>query len=254
MLALKIYRDAGVDIPITVLMPERCARNEAWENFPEIKISVDEEVKDRDRVLSFLNAAHNAGSLKGRSTNWYLQQYLKLAHTWEASESIFIHDGDTIFAPSLLSELQIAPFLLTTNEDTAAYNAAARECGLPTHQASFVANGGVFLPTSLRALSVEPADWFIESIKKGVIANGLNGDFSEYQIMGSLLQADFQKKKIKIFRRFDLLVPSPLEFMAKEKCEIALKKYDAVAFEMAHNSTPLRKLLARLAYSIGYSW
>lgn len=253
-LALKIYRDAGLDIPMTVLMPERCARDEGWKEFPAIRIAVDEEVKDRDRVLSFLTTAHNSGYLKGRSTNWYLQQYLKLAHSWEALGSVFIHDGDTIFAPLLLAELQVSPYLLTTNEDTTAYNAAARECGLPTYKASFVANGGIFLPAVLKSLSSDPAEWFLEIIKKGVIADGVTGDFSEYQIMGSLLRQNFPIHKIKMFRRFDLLVQPNLDSLAERKCAAALKKYDAIAFEMGHRSTPLRKVLGRLAYSVGYSW
>jgi len=253
-LALSIYRDAGIDIPMAVLTPERCAHDSSWNDFPAVRLLLDEEVRDRERIVSFLETHRTKNALRGRSTNWYLQQYLKLSHVWNSASPIFVHDGDTIFSPALLQQQMVSPFLMTTKEKTLAYNAASLAAGIPIYGKSFVANGGIFYPEYLQMLSANPADWFIEVMERGVIRSGSIGDFSEYHIMGSLLKKNFPIRQIAIFRRFDLLVPSPQNLDAKRRCLLALKRYNAIAFETAHRSTPVKRLLGRLAYLAKYSW
>lgn len=253
-LAIKIYNDHKPSIPITVLMPAQIRHQADWQTSATRLIAIDEEIIDRDRIISFLSHQHHLGALRGKSVNWYLQQYLKLAHSWNSTHPVFINDGDTIFSPKLLDEMFNSPFLLTTNESTAIYNNTAAACNLPTNERSFVANGGLFVPTALRRLSNNPADWFIETMQRGVIKQNGNADFSEYQIMGSLIKNEYAQRRIKLFRRFDLITNPSNAAATTKKANEALKYYDAIAFEPAHNSSPKHRLLAKIAYAIGYSW
>lgn len=253
-LALSLYRQADLRLPISILTPRRCAQEL---NLPAeagaVTIHFDEDVSGSEEVLSALKGLQARGVLGGRSVGWYLQQYLKIAHAWNAQVPCFIHDGDTIFAPALLQALTRSPQLLTTREGTDSYNYAARAAGLPTESRSFVANGGLFCPATLRGLHADPAHWFLEVMDRGVQRSGGQGDFSEYQIMGSLLKDRWPMRQISMFRRFDLLC-HPDSPNAMGRSQRALARYDAIAFEAGHHSSIAKRWACRLAYGLRYSW
>jgi hypothetical protein len=254
-LATSIYRAQELTWPMTLWTPRRLENEFGWTGeVPGLALRFDEEVKGFDQVAEFLREHHAQGRLGGRSTGWYLQQYLKLAVAWEAGGPVFIHDGDTIFSPGLMAEQMHSPFLMTTKEGTDRYSAAAQAVGLPTHPRSFVANGGLFIPEVLRSLDADPATWFMDVMARGVLGEGAQGDFSEYQIMGALLTPRLPARPITIFRRFDLLVSSPARPDARRKVVLALKRYDALAFESGHRASAARRFLGLCAYGVGYSW
>lgn len=254
-LALTVYRNADLAIPISIVTPAHYA--ETLRPLTEsmgITLLHDESIEGFEQARRYLQDCHTAIAAKRRSTGWYLQQYLKIALAWTNSVPLFIHDGDTIFAPKLLRRMQISPFLMTTREDTAMYNAAIRATGIPTHDRSFVANGGLFMPHALQSMAANPLVWFKRIMDETVLAPGAQGDFSEYQFMGSLLKDQLSAHRLRIFRRFDLLAPDLKDNNILTLVLDALSTYDAIAFESLHTSSFSKRLLGRLAYNIGYSW
>lgn len=219
----------------------------------ELSIRIDEEIPGYAEVSRFLATHQDVLRRRGRSTVWYLQQYLKLAYVWDKSSWVFIQDGDTLFSPSLLGEMRLSPFLLTTREDITAYSATAASVGLPVYPRSFIANGGVFSPQVLRGLAPRAADWFIDVMQRAVLP-AAGADFSEYQIMGALLARDLPIRPLRLFRRFDLLAGSGGGPSTLERARRALARYDAVAFEAAHQSSVIKRLAGQLAYRVGYTW
>jgi len=224
------------------------------------KISVlkDSEIKGYDNVFSYLMKNIETIKKNNRSLNWYLQQYLKLATAWYASERIFISDGDTIFSVDLIDKISKSPILLATKENVSRYNNGLKLLGLPCNCNSFIANGGIFEPSELNKLNTSAETWFISSLNTLLTAE-IDCDFSEYQIQGSLLAYRMQTKKLNFFRRFDLIKDiSNVRYMEDQDIIYlvtkALKKYDAISFEPTHKRSNLKRILAKIAYSTNYSW
>lgn len=254
-LALTVYRNANLALPISIVTPAHYAETlRPLTESTGITLLHDESIEGFEQVRRYLQDRDTVIAAKSRSAGWYLQQYLKIALAWSSPMPVFIHDGDTIFAPNLLRRMQTSPFLMTTREDTAAYNIAIRAAGLPTHDRSFVANGGLFMPHSLQSNAANPLAWFKRIMDETVLAPGAQGDFSEYQFMGSLLKDQLPTHRLRIFRRFDLLAPNLKDDNILTMILDALSLYDAVAFESLHTSSFSKRLLGRLAYSVGYSW
>lgn len=254
--AERLYRAAGLALELVIITPSReMALLSGSARHTSVQVIADEDVAGYQLVSRWLadHATHFAAL--GRSSRWYLQQYLKLAYAWTSASPTFIHDGDTIFSPSLLSLLRSSKFLLTTKEDASLYNSGCLRLGIAVAtKHSLIANGGLFDGELLRPLGA-PEDWFIRSIEETVL-HGPGSDFSEYQIVGNLLLAHHQNplRPIKFFRRFDLLTPSGSGLPSDRRLQQALKRYDAIAFERGHQQSLRYRLAGRLAYWTGKSW
>jgi hypothetical protein len=253
-LALKVYKYAQVNIEIQLVIPKEYSYY-AEKMADEFGVSVyfDENIQDFEIVNTFLQ--HHRDELLGRSWKWYKQQYLKLGLAWKSDRMVFIHDGDTIFSPSIFERLIQEPFLLTTRERVDIYLAGLKLLGIPLGYKSYIANGGIFYPSILLNISSDPSSWFIDAIKKCVLSSNVDQvDFSEYQIMGSLLQDSIPSRQLKLFRRFDLLAGENISKINYLNIIKSLKKYDAIALEMYHHRNLSKRIVARLLYSLGFSW
>jgi hypothetical protein len=255
-IALSVYRYAELDIEVKLITPQSCAfaADSIAREFG-VPICFDESIEGFEEVKSFLEQHKKDFELRKRSWKWYLQQYLKLGFAWKADRMVFIHDGDTIFSPNLLRQLSEKPVLLTTREKIDIYLLGLKLLGLPESYESYIANGGIFDPAALQELSLNPSTWFIEAIKTCVLNSDANAsDFSEYQIMGSLLKDRLQSQKLKMFRRFDLLVVKDVHKVDYLDFNESFKKYNAIALEMFHHRSLLKRIIANFVYNLGFSW
>jgi hypothetical protein len=255
-LALSLYAEAELTMPIEVIAPARCsaALRKVCPSDLNVQLLSDEDLPGHAEALRELERRADALQRRGRSARWYLQQYLKMARAWHAERRVFIHDGDTVFAPRLLEELAFRPQLLTTREQVSTYNDAQRQMGLASHERSFIANGGLFEPALLRRLADEPLSWILQFLDHAVLTEHGGGDFSEYQIMGSLIlrERGWPEHPLRLFRRLDLLVSEPMSGRARVKG--AWARYDAVAFETVHHTSVAKRVAARAAWILGHSW
>ncbi len=253
-LSSAIYQSSAAQIQIEIVTPARLVDEVKKLASFDLAIVRDEDLPGYARVHSFLESRRNQLSSRGRSIGWYLQQYLKLAHAWHASSRMFVHDGDTVFSPALLHRLSTEPFLMVTREQVDTYNRAAIKVKLPIHRQSFIANGGLFDPAVLASLGASAQDWFINTMERGVLDNSETADFSEYQIMGALLAKSLPIRPIRMFRRFDLITIAPDHPTTRSRTDLALLRYDAVAFESGHRSSWVKRTAGRLAYCARYTW
>jgi len=253
-LTLKVYKHAQVNTEIQLVIPKEYSHYaEKMTDEFGVSICFDEDIQDIEMVSSFLQ--HYRDKLRGRSWKWYKQQYLKLGLAWKSDRMVFIHDGDTIFSPAILEQLIQKPFLLTTGERVHIYVAGLNLLGLPLSSKSYIANGGIFDPSILKNISSDPSSWFIEAIKKCILSSNTDRvDFSEYQIMGSLLQDSISSRQLKLFRRFDLLSGENISKINYLNVIKSLEKYDAIALEMYHHRSLSMRIIARLLYSLNFSW
>jgi len=214
----------------------------------------DEDVPGSISVLHFLRQHSQELLVRSRSANWYYQQYLKLAVAWFSDDYVFIQDGDTIFSAMILNELALSPQVLCTRENIRQYDAGLSLIGLPKVGVSCIANGGVFCPRLLARLGADPKEWFLNAFIRSVISSSLpSSDFSEYQVMGSLMSCGHSLRQISLFRRLDLLSFGSFDHQSRFVAR-ALNRYDAVAFEWAHRGSRLKRLGAMFKYVIGQSW
>lgn len=214
--------------------------------FNNINYISDETLYGYTKVKNFLEENYKQINRKKRSVGWYLQQYLKLAHCYGSKNDLIIIDGDTIFSKNFLKHYLKNPFLIKTKENHQAYQVSNLFQNITNSDSCYIANAGYFSPYILKKYILEIDSWFIEAITKILINNY---DFSEYQIMASLIKNEqyiLNEKYIKIFRRFELI-----EGVTWNK---ALVKYDAISMEQNHNKTLLKKILAKQMYKVGYTW
>jgi len=255
-IALSVYRYTELDIEVKLITPQSCA-SAADSIAGEFGISIcfDESIEGFEEVKSFLEQHKKDFELRKRSWKWYLQQYLKLGFAWKADRMVFVHDGDTIFSPSLLRQLSQKPALLTTREQVNIYLLGIKLLGLPESCKSYIANGGIFDSLVLQELSLNPSAWFIEAIRTCVLNSDANtSDFSEYQIMGSLLKDRLESQKLKMFRRFDLLIGKDIHKLDYLDFNESFKKYDAIALEMSHHRNLPKRIIANFLYNLGFYW
>lgn len=256
MAARRLYVGANTKVDLAVISPRRELK--AWQEPYEagaVQLVADEDVPGHARISAWLSERADRWAAVGRSTGWYLQQYLKLAYAWNRPGATFVHDGDTIFSPSLLAEIGRRPMLLTTREDAAVYNEGCRRVGVPVGaNVSLVANGGLFDGPLLRGLGA-PEVWFERALEGTALAPGA-ADFSEYQIMGNLQlsRRRLPLRALRFFRRFDLLAPRSGEMPPDSTLARALDRYDAIAFERGHRRGAMRRVAGRLAYWSGRTW
>ncbi|MBY0300237.1 hypothetical protein [Sphingomonas ginsenosidimutans] len=236
---------------LILMRPRRCRGDHAAP--AGLTIVDDEDVPDYAGVRAGLDAMGDRLGRFGRSPIWYLQQYLKLAGARHlAPDGAIVTDGDTIFSAALLRALRIEPKILTTNETFENYNHLARALGIVPLQRSCVANGNVFYPAMMPA-AIMDGDGFLDIIERLVLGSEGARDFSEYQLMGSLVAPGTGTLPVRMFRRFDLLDASGTVPSASV-IERALRRYDAIAIEHGHRRSASRTWAAHLLYAIRYSW
>lgn len=253
--ALDLYYRAG--LPLTIVVVSPCINYDKVSAVPVAEFKTDKSIIGFAEVTRWLDKHADRLIAKGRSVGWYRQQYLKLGYAWQLPGTCFIHDGDTIFSPGVIHSLCTSSMLLATLEDNRDYDLGCHQLGIqPNGSCSFVANGGLFNGKLLRNLSKNPAEWFIQSMEE-ILKEFGSGDFSEYQIMGNLMNSQNPNIKIhsmRFFRRMDLLATSPHILPPTQLINQALARYDAIAFERNHHRSTLRRLLGQLMYLAGRSW
>jgi hypothetical protein len=258
-LAVRYYARIGFPVNVIIYTPSENNKILNSLNLPNCLVANDESIPGYEEIVKFLNSKRGEILEKKRRTvGWYLQQYLKVAAAFHSSEPIFISDGDTIFSGNLLADISRSPKLLTTKENPDTYNNGCRVLGYSTFPVSFVANGGLFCPRELRLRIPCCTKWFQNSLETILDDNNRASDFSEYQIMGNILSSKLNSRRLRIFRRFDML--SKLEDLDSvsdvylSKLERIFNRYDALAWEFGHKSYPIKRVVARLAFLCNYSW
>lgn len=235
-----------------VVRPAACADHDAHFK-PGTRCIDDEALPGVEAVGAYLGAHRERLASFSRAPGWFLQQFIKLAAVAMLdTDYVFIADGDTIFSNRLLREVLTRPAILTTGEQYENYDRLLIALGIAPPEHSCVANGNVFPRDPLLQRLATP-DGFMSILEEYVFPSRGALDFSEYQIAGGLLQSSLAMRRIKMFRRFDLLISS-LEQVPAAYVERALRRYDAVAIEANHRRSPARQIAARLFYSIGRSW
>jgi len=235
-----------------VVRPAACADHDA--HFADSTRWIDDEaLPGVEAVGAYLRAHREQLASFDRAPGWFLQQFIKLAAiAMLDTDYVFIADGDTIFSHRLLRDVLTQPVILTTGEQYENYDRLLVALGLTPPEHSCVANGNVFPRDPLLQRLATP-EGFISILEKHVFPSGGKLDFSEYQITGSLLQTRLAMRRIRMFRRFDLLIDS-LEHVSDTLVERALCRYDAVAIEANHRRSPARRIAAQIFYFIGRSW
>lgn len=252
---LAIYTKELIGINFVIVTPNTYKPNiEHLIEKYKIEITLDEDIEGFQEVSKWLDLRFKNKQKNNRAKGWYLQQYLKLAYCWTSKTPVFINDGDTIFSPVLLSKLLKKPELLTTRESPKIYNAFLEKINIKGCEKSFVANGGLFYPSELINLNQNPAEWFIKSLDICLKNHEDDCDFSEYQLMGSMLSSSLNKRELKLFRRFDLIKQCDSSTSSIKKIEKALNRYDSISYENFHKKSRVKKILIIIAFAIGYSW
>jgi len=195
-----------------------------------------------------INFEELKAELKLERFGWYYQQFLKYESILKLDgDDFLILDGDTVINPTIAKK----DTLCTTNKPTVENYYNLYRVLFSNHKLynkSFVTNQMVYNKAHLKEMLNE-----IESKYQqkwiNVIANLVKNDnkkmFSEYQTYAEYILNRFENIKIipiKVFRRMDLITDS---------IQNALKKYDIIAYEDHHKTGLLRKLRAKLFYSIG---
>lgn len=249
-LAQAYYRAAAIQ-PL-IVRPAACAdRDDLFA--PGTRFLDDEELPGVVEVRAFLQAHADTMAQFHRAPGWFLQQFIKLAAVRAMdAEYVFLSDGDTIFSLPLLQDLLRTPQVIATGEKHENYDRLLRALGLTPPSRSCVANGNVF-PRHPRLRELATAEGFRAVMKEHVLPSRGELDFSEYQLVGSLLEPQLGLRPIRLFRRFDLLTGAP-ETVPHAHIRQALTRYDALAIETEHHSSLLKRVAARLFYAAGRSW
>lgn len=235
-----------------VVRPKACEDHDVG-FAPGTRCIDDESLVGVEEVGTYLRAHRERLAKFDRAPGWFLQQFIKLSAVFTLDTNyVFIADGDTIFSHRLLRNVLTQPTVLTTGEKYENYDRLLIALGLTPPALSCVANGNVFPRDPLLRRLATP-EGFISILEDHIFPSNGMLDFSEYQIAGSLLQSRLAMRRIKMFRRFDLLIKD-LDNIPAAFVDRALRRYDAVAIEANHRSSPARRIAARIFYGIGRSW
>ena len=179
---------------------------------------------------------------------------MKIKAVLSRDELVAILDGDTYVEPSYLANLIASRCLPTVlRADVSIYNTWI-DALLPLASTfpSYIVNFGIVDARLVRNIIPNLDDWFIKQMD-AVTKVGGAVDISEYQLFGRLMRNNgWINKRALIFRRADLLVSTRRTI--DQTTRLCLKHYQIVAFEWGHKSNALRRLAARLALGVRYSW
>lgn len=195
--------------------------------------------KDKD----FLNRRDYPFIEKTNRPNWYYQQFLKYKIVLDSGyELIHIVDGDSyvrsniIFSNKLFYsnkniEVNYARFiaLLSKNETITDKN-------FITNQMCF---NKYYLLEFIQSLGMNVDNWIFEICK--ILEKNENLWFSEYQCYANFVlnNKKNKEKKIRVFRRFDLINNSIYQ---------GFKNYSVLACEDHHTTDLIRKIRAHILY------
>lgn len=244
------YTEGG--IAATIVRPQKCAVDD--HRFPHDTDFIDDEAfPGVGEIKDFLLENSDNLAQFNRTPGWFLQQFIKLAAVaaWD-DDLVFVADGDTIFSHALLDRVLREPVILATGETFANYDRLLRRWGLNPPLLSCVANGNVFPKAPILQELATPGG-FRAMLEDHVLPSKGDLDFSEYQVAGSLLEPKFGSLRIRMFRRFDLLIDDITE-VPLTSVKSALRRYDAVAIEANHHRSMAKRVAARAFYAIGRSW
>jgi hypothetical protein len=245
------YYLAGSIEPV-ILRPAASAEHNA-RFAPGTRFIDDEDLAGVEEVRAWLRTHAEEMARFHRAPGWFLQQFIKVAAVAALdTEYVFISDGDTIFSLPLLQEVLRTPQLLATGESHENYDRLLLAFGLAPPSLSCVANGNVF-PRHPLLRELATAAGFRAMMEEHVLPSRGQLDFSEYQLVGSLLEPRLGLRPIRLFRRFDLLTGPP-ETVQPARIRQALTRYDALAIETEHHSSLLKRIGARLFYAAARSW
>jgi hypothetical protein len=219
-----------------------------------IQIAADAEYAP----ISKLELALILSPEKKHLVNWYYQQLLKYAVIAKSHERrILVIDADTV----LIRDIDCVEYTFFTSKE--------RNQGYFEHffklfgevaplKNSAIANFMWFSPSQLRIMLSEiqlkfQNSWWIALVD---VANTIKIDtaFSEYETYANwcaLGNGRHIETPIHIFRRGDLLINSESDY-AKVVNEVESKGYDAVAFEMNHQNSFVRRVGARVVLMLAF--
>lgn len=208
--------------------------------YPDIILIQDHEILDIKKypIIS-----------ETKRPNWYYQQFLKYQAVLKLNyDYVHIIDGDSFLKLDLL--LKPSNIYYTSKKIEPKYNNFIKEIFPKTHLSdrNYITNQFCFSKSSLeeliKSISKKEGDW-INIICK-ILIKKPDCWFSEYQLYSNFIQFRQERvvneKKIKVFRRLDLV---------EKSIEIGLKKYGLVAYEANHKSGILRQLRAHLYFIMG---
>ncbi|KQM63546.1 MULTISPECIES: DUF6492 family protein [unclassified Sphingomonas] len=243
---------AADGIPAIVIRPAAYADHDARFE-PGTHCIDDEALAGVESVSAYLRGQRERLASFDRAPGWFLQQFIKLAAVAMLdTDYVFIADGDTVFSRRLLRDMLTQPAIMTTGEQYANYDRLLAALGLAPPERSCVANGNIFPRDPLLRRLATP-EGFMSILEDHIFPSRGALDFSEYQLTGSLLQSHLAMRRIKMFRRFDLLIDN-LDDIPAAFVERALRRYDAIAIEANHHRSLARQVAARIFYGIGRSW
>jgi len=199
------------------------------------------------------------------SSNWYLQQFLKIAFYLESEENVLIVDGDTIVSESVFTNTIEHNVGYYTQERIDQYNnlLVNSRVFLSPSKKSYICNFGYFERKNSGFYSENPYKFIAvlaRIVRESQEKEGLrysSVDFSEYQLNGQISEA--QKSTLvplKMFRRGDLLIQRGLCLENLTVCKLneLFKTYDCISYEIDHKSSFVKSLLAELYLLFRQSW
>lgn len=247
---------------LKVFMPDTsilivCPEPGDYAAFTEPGVSV---AADRDYSLIDKTGVHNLlAPSKRAAARWYYQQLLKFAVVSALEvEDVLVLDADTVLLKDL--RLRPTPFYTTNEVNDPYFDHYHRLTGRQrTLSKSAVANFMFFEPATMRKMLIDieerhSMEWWRAII---TIANDIPSitAFSEYETYAnwySSANPAYLSPALRIFRRGDLLVKTANDF--NRVCATAGRRgYEAIAFEMQHQSNLQRRIMARIVMTFGLS-
>jgi hypothetical protein len=249
------YYKRFLSVDLTVVGP-RCIANHFKDS--GCLFICDEDICGYE-ILKSINDQFNIGS------NWYLQQFLKIAFYIESREDVLIIDGDTIISRSIFENVIDHNVAYYTAERVNQYNKLLVNSGtvLSPSDKSYICNFG-FFEKGNRHFYSNNIYQFIDGLAQLVIENQKQEkkrhsslDFSEYQINGQISEDKRSAHiQLKIFRRADLLIRNGLrlENLTASKLDEFFQRYDCISYENDHRRSYIMSIVAELCLLFRRSW
>lgn len=251
-LGIRYYQSIGIK-NIQIICPKDHYKELDF-NFNGVDYIFDEDLEFFDEIKKI---SINYGSKK----NWYLQQFLKLSYWYSSPNDCLIIDGDSILSEQTLNQILIDDVLFFTNENIATYNNFIKKIlNLDVTRKSYICNFCNFKYSNKDIFS----NGFLNFLK---LVNDLlininndndNGDFSEYQIHGTIENNKNSKQKaLKMFRRADLFIFGPLSKINNMHLASLVKffgSYDVICYESNHKKNTFKSIAAHIFIFLKISW
>lgn len=182
---------------------------------------------------------------KSSRPGWNRQQIIKLLQFDKNLGDTLIIDGDTVLSIGLLKQILTKNFRWYCRENPEQYLKLIKKCDIleeyidPFTHYSFITNFSVFRKMDYEKINIRDLIDILLDFETTEMP------ISEYQMNGMLNAQAIDDRKIKIFRRADLLCAFSTRF---------LLNYDCYAYEYHHDSSISKKIAANIAVILGYTW